>query len=87
MSTRGYGAWQVDYHDTIPTEPAELARLIRHIESKPGCGTCQQGRNCSTPTACECAESADDGIQRGAFVWPLVMALVICIVATLMVMA
>jgi hypothetical protein len=33
MQTKGYGAWErQEFVDTMPTEPAELARYIRDLE-------------------------------------------------------
>ena len=71
MKTHGFGAWQSDFRDTIPTEPAEFSKLIRHLEC---CGNCKQGREaCPTPQACEVPEGS------GALLWPLAVALVLAI--------
>ena len=61
--TRGFGDWE--WHDTVPTQPAKLD----------ACSTCQQGRYCSTPDACECAEAREDALSSvgaGVFRWTMI---------------
>jgi hypothetical protein len=91
---KGYGAWERhDFADTIPAEPAEFTRLVRHLEQREspiplptrctGGGGCRQGREvCRTPHACQVSE-AGDGLDaaRGVLNGLAMSAAIFCLVA------